>query len=311
MKNKEKNFISAVVYVRNCENTITTFIDSLNKTLKDNFLKYEIIFVNDGSVDDSIKIIKQIAKKIDDASVSIINMSHFQGKELAMNAGLDLSIGDFVYEFDSTIIDYDCNIIFDAYKKSLEGYDIVNVSSNNKRRKTSALFYKIFNKHSNYQYKIDTETFRILSRRALNRVNSINKTVPYRKAVLANCGLKLITLTYNSNNCTKIQFDKNDIKEREKNAIDALILFTDVSYRFAMWIIILLIIITLSILTYTIYTFLNNAPTEGWTTTMLFLSFGFLGIFSILAIIIKYLSVLVNLVFKKSNYLVESIEKLN
>lgn len=311
MKNKEKNFISAVVYVRNVEKAIKNFILNLNKVLDKNFLKYEIILVNDGSTDKSVEVIKNLAEKIDNASISIINMSHYQGKELAMNAGLDLSIGDFVYEFDTITIDYDVNTIFDAYKKSLEGYDIVNVSSNSKRRISSAFFYKVFNKYSNYQYKLDTETFRILSRRAINRVNTINKTVPYRKAVLANCGLKLATITYKSNANVKVQFDKDTIREREQNAFDALILFTNISYKIAMWLIMILIIVTLSISTYAIYTFVTNSPIAGWTSTMLVLSFGFLGMFTILAIMIKYLSVIVSLIFKKTNYLVESIEKIN
>ena len=64
MKNKEKNFISAVVYVRNAEKTIKKFIESITESLSKNFLKYEIILVNDGSTDDSIKMIKEASKKV-------------------------------------------------------------------------------------------------------------------------------------------------------------------------------------------------------------------------------------------------------
>lgn len=311
MKNKEKNFISAVVYVHNAEATVKKFIESINKTLEEHFLHYEIILVNDESTDNSVSEIKSIASQIGGASLSILNMSHYQGKELAMNAGQDLAIGDFVYEFDSTAIDFGIDLVFDAYKKSLEGYDIVNVSSDSKRKFTSKMFYKIFNKYSNYQYKLDTETFRILSRRAINRIHQINKTIPYRKAVLANSGLKLATLNYKSTQAVKTDMDKLMKVERERNAFDALILFTDVSYKITTRIILLLILITLGVLAYTVYTFFGSSPIEGWTTTMLFLSFGFLGLFSILAMIIKYLSVLVNLIFKKTNYLIESIEKIN
>ena len=141
--NKEKNFVSAVVYVRNNEKEIDKFIEELNKVLKNNFLKYEIIFVNDCSTDKSVDVIKDATKNLDTASVSIINMSFYQGKEIAMNAGVDLSIGDFVYQFDTVLIDYDPKIIFDIYKKSLEGFDIVNAVPNKKRKTTSKLFYKI------------------------------------------------------------------------------------------------------------------------------------------------------------------------
>lgn len=311
MKNKEKNFISAVVYVRNAEDIIGEFIKKVNDELKERFLHYEIILVNDGSTDHSVENIKSAVINVKDVSISILNMSYYQGKELAMNAGEDLAIGDFVYEFESPVIDFNMDIIFKTYEKSLEGYDIVSVSSNSKRKFTSKMFYSVFNKYSNYQYRLDTESFRLLSRRAINRIHQINMTIPYRKAVSANSGLKLATLTYESDSHMKVKIDRLEKVERERNAFDALILFTDVCYKIITRIIILLILITLGVLGYTIYIFFGSSPIEGWTTTMLFLSFGFLGLFSILAMIIKYLSVLVNLVFKKTNYLVESIEKIN
>lgn len=311
MNNKEKIFISAIVYVKNSSKTISNFFDILIKVLNDNFFKYEIIFVNDGSLDNSVEIIKNKAKNIQSGSISIINMSYNEGKELSMNSGLDFSIGDFIYEFDSTIIDYPIETIINAYKKVLEGYDIVNVSSNSKRKLTSKIFYEIFNRCSPYQCKIDTETFRIISRRTINRINSINKTIPYRKAVFASSGLKMTTLKYNTLSSKKKDFDEKTRKEKSNNATEALILFTNIGYKFTICMIFIFIILTLFAGSYTVYTFINKNPIQGWTTTMLFLSFGFLAIFLILAIIIKYLSIIINLVFKKSNYLIESIEKIN
>ena len=281
--NKEKNFISVVIYVRNDEKILENFIEKINNDLNQHFQKYELIFVNDGSTDNSLDIIKKCTSKINNATINVINMSFYQGKEMAMNAGIDLSIGDFVYQFDSVVIDYDINTIFKIYEMSLEGYDIVNASPNKKRRLTSSLFYKLFNKHSNYMYKIDTETFQIISRRAINRIYAMNKTV----------------------------IDKNMHKEREKNAIDSLILFTDLAYKITLGLSLIMILVVIIVGIYTVYIFINKQPIEGWTTTMLFLALGFFGIFTILTIIIKYLTLIMNLIFKKSNYLIESIEKIN
>ena len=305
---KEKNFISAVVYVCNNEDTIKEFLEELVKLLKSNFMKYEIVCVNDYSQDDSVKVIKDIACKFPDAHITIINMGYYQGLELAMNAGVDLAIGDYVYEFDSVNIDYDINIVMDVYKKSLEGYDIVNAVANNKKRLSSRLFYAIFNHFSNSQYRIQTTTFRILSRRAINRTNSINKTIPYRKAIYANSGLKLATIVYDVKNGKN---KKVMLKGRGKTAIDALVLFTDVSYKFTFMMSIITMIIVILVFAYTIFVFVSSSPIEGWTTIMLFLSFIFFTIFAILLIIIKYLSIIVSLIFKNSRYLIESIEKLN
>ena len=278
--------------------------------LNDNFLKYEIICVNDCSTDNTVDEIKKVAGNTN-TTITIVNMSFYQGKELAMNAGIDIAIGDFVYEFDTTVIDYDINTVIEAYKKALESFDIVNATSNKKRYKSSKLFYKIFNKFSNNQYKIDTDTFRILSRRAINRIHSMNKTIPYRKAIYANCGLKMSTIYYDAISSKKTKLNKRQKKEREKNAIDSLILFTDVSYKFSIVMSVIMMLVTAIVAIYAIFIFLSSNPMEGWTTTMLFLSFGFFGIFAILAIVIKYLSIIVNLIFKKSKYIVESIDKIN
>lgn len=249
--------------------------------------------------------------KLGGGSTTLINMSFYQGKELSINAGIDLAIGDFVYEFDSTIMDYPLETIFNIYKKSLEGYDIVSASSKEKRKLSSKIFYKIFNHFSYSQNKIDTESFRIVSRRAINRMNALNKTIPYRKAIQASCGLNIATIYYDVKIRKNDKMDRMLRKEREKNAIDALILFTDVSYKASFILTLLMFLLTFIAFIYTVFVFVTGKPVEGWTTTMLFLSFGFSGIFLIFAIIIKYLSIILNLIFKRTSYLIESINKLN
>ncbi len=307
--NKEKNFISAVVYVHNNEKQIANFLESLNKKLNENFEKYEIICVNDKSIDNSAEEIKKVSDKMN-TMVNIINMSYYQGIELSMNAGVDLSIGDFVYEFDNINIDYDLDVIIQVYQETLKGYDIVSATSNRKKRFSSRIFYKIFNKNSNSMYAIHTETFRILSRRAINRVKSLNTTIPYRKAIYANCGLKLNHIYYSSlqNNSSKMTKEIQDT--RKDLAVDSIILFTDVAYKLAIIMAIIMMIVAIGTGIYTIYIFLSSQPIAGWTTTMLLLSFAFFGIFALLTLMIKYLTILIDLIFKKQKYLIESIEKI-
>ncbi len=61
---KEKNFISAVIYIRNDEKNILKFADILNQSLQDHFLKYELIFVNDCSTDKSSEVIREWSKNV-------------------------------------------------------------------------------------------------------------------------------------------------------------------------------------------------------------------------------------------------------
>ena len=69
--------------------------------------------------------------------------------------------------------------------------------------------------------------------------------------------------------------------------------------------------LTLIVTGYTVVIYLSGSPVEGWTTTMLFLGFGFFGMFAILTLVLKYLSLLVELTFRRQRYVFESIEKIS
>lgn len=310
ISNKEKNFVSAVIYVRNNENEITKFLDYINSVLDTNFEKYEIICVNDSSTDKTVDKIKTFSKSLSGTIVSVLNMSYYHGVELSMNAGIDLSIGDFVYEFDSVYMDYPKELMFQIYKKSLEGFDIVKAVPNKKNRFSSKIFYSLFNTHSTSPYKLATETFQILSRRAINRIQNVNNEILYRKAVYASCGLSQTEVSYTPLSKTLEKKTEESEKYRKKLATDSLILFTDIAYRFSIAMSFIMMIATALIGIYALVIFFGQNPVAGWTTTILFLAFGFFCVFSIMTIIIKYLSLLVELNFKKQNYVIESIEKI-
>lgn len=310
-ENKEKNFVSAVIYVHNAENEIVKFLSVVASILEANFEKSEIICVNDFSNDSSVSRIKEEVKNFSSTCVSILNMSHFHGVELAMSAGVDLAIGDFVFEFDSTVLDFDAEEVMKVYHKSLEGFDIVSASPDKANRKSSKLFYFVFNHFSHLNYKMTTERFRILSRRVINRISAMNKTVPYRKPVYASCGLKTINLRYKPIENIKEKEDSVISTYRKVLAEDSLIIFTDLGYKFSMLVTSLMLFFTMAVGTYSLAFHALKNPVPGWTSTILFLSVSLFFLFMILTIVLKYLQIIVNLVFKKSRYNFESIEKLS
>jgi len=310
MLNLEKNFISAVIYVHNAEDRIEEFLSAIIDTLKSNFEHSEIICVNDCSEDNSADIIKKVSKNVDGLSISILNMSYFHGVEASMTAGLDLSIGDFVFEFDKTYLDFDVKTIMDIYHHALEGFDIVSAGPENSGKLSSKLFYKAFDAFTIISYKMNTESFRVLSRRCINRIGAMNKTVPYRKALYANCGLKTDMISYKSSSTKKRALDKRESKYRRSLAVDSLILFTDLGYRFSMTMTLLMMLVSIFMVVYSLVIYLSYTPVEGWTTTILFLSFAFMGLFGIMTVVVKYLQLLINLIFKRKQYNFESIEKL-
>ncbi len=304
---KEKNFVSAVVYVNNDAERVSTFLESLYNFFDESFLNFEIICVNDGSLDNSKELIKQTAKGMQ-GRVTLLNMSFYQGLEQAMNAGVDLAIGDFVFEFDSCVSDYPIETVRSVYEKCLDGNDIV-VAVAGQRRLTSRLFYFLFNHNAQSQHPLESETFRILSRRAINRIHSISAAIPYRKAIYANCGLKMIAISYDGVERSKKHLSKRQRLNRRTNAMDAMILYTDIAYKMSMVMSGIMMLAAIGAAVYTLVVFILGHPVNGFTTTMLVMTGCFFGVFVIMAIILKYLSLLIDLVFKKQRYLIESVEK--
>lgn len=310
IKDKEKNFISAVVYVRNNEREVEQFFTMLESILKSNFEKYEIIFVNDASSDRSINIIKNIATSFSQDMVQIIHLSFYQGIETAMKAGVDLAIGDFVFEFDTMQVQYDIKLLMEVYKHALSGYDIVNAVPKYTNKTTSRIFYYLFNRYANGRYLLRTETFRILSRRSINRIAALSQTIPYRKAIYAISGLPMDNVEYDNNESDSC-FEQQTDRMRREVAVDSLILFTNIASKISQAFSLMMIAFTILIGIYiTVLYFSYNTIVTGWTPLMGMMCIGFFGIFSILSVMIKYLSLMLNLIFKKQQYLISSIEKL-
>lgn len=306
--NKEKNFVSAVVYCYNCKNTIGDFLTVVNSTLGENFEKYEIICVNDCSDDETVAAINAFCEKETVKSLTVVNTSFFEGIENAMIAGQDIAIGDFVFEFDSTILDFAPQLIMEVYKKSLAGNDVVFAVPKGNAKLSSKVFYKLFNTFSKSDYKLRTQRFGVISRRGINRVKSMGVKTVYRKAVYASCGLPVSEIEYTPNT-KNLQPDHQKETKREI-ALNSLILFTDIAYRISFTLTVIMAVVLVLAAAYAVIVFLSANPVAGWTTTMLVMSFGFFGLFVILAFVLKYLSVILNLVFTHKQYVIESVQKI-
>lgn len=301
IKNKEQNFVSAVVYVDKVDSNTLDFFETLNACLNQHFMQYELIAVNSAEASHENAALRDWAKGID-KPLTMIQMSLRQPHEQCMNAGLDISIGDYVYEFDSTDMPYDAGLIWEAYQTAMKGNDIVSVCPTQEKI-SSRLFYRIFNAHSNAEYKLRTDSFRLVSRRAINRAHAISENLPYRKATYASCGLRMAELEFSG----KIPAKKND---RLGLAVDSLTLYTDFGYKFSIGLTLCMFALTVLEFIYTLAIWIAGNPISGWTTTMFVLTLGLAGLFAISALAMKYLTLIVKLNFRKQDYMIENVEKL-
>ena len=312
IQNKEKNFVSCVIYLHNEGSAVKSFLQNICGVMCENFEKYEIVCVNDGCMDDTTDQVREFLESTGHKTVvSLVNLSYYQGIESAMNAGCDFAVGDFLFEFDRCELDFEPSLIMEVYHRALEGCDVVAAAPKFGVPLSSRLFYKVYNWGNKYREKIRQERFRVISRRAVNRVNQMNTYVPYRKAMYMNCGLKTDTIVYDNKESVKKTRNREERSKRSTLAADTLIIFTDVLEKLSMAVSAVLFGVLLVMFGWIIYSIFSKVRrVEGWMSLMALISFGFFMVSVMLTLILKYLSVILNMSFKRQRYVVEGVEKL-
>lgn len=303
---KEKSFLSVVIYTYNQITKLSKKILDIDQFLFENFDSYEIIIVNNDSNDDTAKKIRIIEKKLKN-STTLINLNKKQNIETAILAGTDLAIGDFIVEIENIEARFNPSLILKLFKKCISGFDIVSARAINSQ-KESQLFYKIFNKINNLNINLKTEPITIITRRALNQALRSKEKNRYRKILYLNTGFPYTTIDYDS----KKQIKSNKtFKEKISLGIEMLLSFSNIGLDFTFLLSFLFFIFSILIGIYTIYTYLTYKQViSGWTTTMLFLSFGFSGMFLIIGILIKLITMVLHETKDKPQYSVQSIQRL-
>ena len=159
----------------------------------------EFLFVNDGSKDNSLKIVKEYRKK--DSRVQYLNLSRNFGKEVAMGAAFDYVTGDVVAIIDADLQDPP-ELIVDMLKFYEQGYDDVYAKRRNRKGETwlkkftSKAFYRVLESVSNVPIQKDTGDFRLLSRRAIEALKAFPEKQRYTKGMFSVIGFKKKEIEY-------------------------------------------------------------------------------------------------------------------
>ncbi len=161
--------------------------------------EFEFLFVNDGSRDDTLAIIKQHAAN--DKHVSYINLSRNFGKEIAMCAGIDYSNKDALVIIDADLQDPP-ELIPDMIKLWEEGYDDVYAKRSKRlgeswfKKITSKYFYSILQKSTTIPIQRDTGDFRLLDRRCVDALKQIRESERYTKGFFSWIGYRKKEIQY-------------------------------------------------------------------------------------------------------------------
>ena len=159
----------------------------------------EIIYINDGSTDETVSVILGLRKN--DARVSLIDLSRNFGKEIAMTAGFNHSKGDAVVVIDSDLQDPP-ELIPELIQRWQEGYDVVYAKRTSRdgesfiKKATAHLFYRIIRKLNNVDIPTNTGDFRLLSRRAIDSLNLLPEHHRFMKGLFAWIGFPQTAVYY-------------------------------------------------------------------------------------------------------------------
>ena len=191
--------ISIVCPCFNEEEAIEVFLKHMEPILKQLDKSYEIIFINDGSTDNTLDVLFSAKNKHE--NIRILNLSRNFGKEAALTAGLENTKGEAVIPIDVDLQDPP-ELISSFIEKWDEGYDVVlakrvDRTSDSLAKKLSAeFFYKIHNKISDISIPYNVGDYRLMSKRVIQTLKTLPENQRFMKGLFAWAGYKTTVVEY-------------------------------------------------------------------------------------------------------------------
>ena len=198
MPNKT-NKISIVLPVYNEEAGIKNTIEVLENFVECQIETYEIIFVDDGSVDSSVDIIRHAQSQYE--TIRLVEFSRNFGHQLAITAGIRYAKGDAVVVMDADLQDPP-SVIPNMIEKWQEGFDVVygkrliREGESFFKRFSAKAFYRVMRKVANVDIPLDTGDFRLMDRKVVDALSKLNEPEPFVRGLVSWVGFKQTAVTY-------------------------------------------------------------------------------------------------------------------
>jgi len=266
---ENKIIYSLVVPLYNEEQVINESYKRLKKIMDSCNESYEIIFVNDGSKDNTEKLADEICKN--DSNIKLLNFSRNFGHQPAITAGMELSTGSAVIVIDADLQDPP-EVILKMMEKWREGYDVVYGKRTQRngetffKKFTAKMFYKTLNKLTDVNIPKDTGDFRLIDRKVCNVLSSLPEKNRYVRGLVSWLGFKQVGVEF----VREERFageTKYPLKKMIKLAMDGITSFSYKPLKFAsvagiitssLGFIYLIVILLQKIFT--------NTAIQGWTS---------------------------------------------
>ena len=246
------------------------------KKLSDKY-SYEIIFINDGSKDSTLEILKKIASN--DDNVKIISFSRNFGHQAAVTAGIRNVTGDAIIIMDADLQDPP-ELFEGMIEKWEEGYEVVYGKRKTREGEsifkllTARMFYNTLNKLSEIEIPKDTGDFRLVDRKVIDVIATLPEHNKFLRGLFSWVGFNQYAYEYNRVNRVAGK-TKYPFKKMFKLATDGILSFSAKPLKIVGAIGIFSVIVSIIILIYSIvsYMFKLNSLTPGWTSIMCTMTF--------------------------------------
>ena len=262
--------ISIIVSCYNEEKALPLFYEEIEKVKNKDFqdVEFEYIFVNDGSSDKTLDIIKKLSEK--DTKVKYISFSKNFGKESAMYAGLEASTGDYVTLMDADLQDPPSLLrnMYDTIKN--DGYDCVGTRRVTRKGEPpirsffARIFYKLINKMSKVEMVDGARDYRLMTKQMKDAIISMKEYNRYSKGLFSFVGFNTKWIEYE--NIERVAGEtKWSFWKLFKYAIEGITAFSTVPLVLASAIgIIFCLISFLMIIVIIVKTLILGDETNGW-----------------------------------------------
>ena len=199
--------LSIIVPCYNESEVVENFFSAMvgnNGILNNLGLNCELVFINDGSKDNTLELLKaqkEIYSNKSNLDIKIVNLSRNFGKEAAMSAGFSVASGEAIVPMDADL-QHPASLIPKFVELWRQGYDVVLAKRNDRqedsfaKRFSSSLFYKLNNKISDVKLPDNVGDFRLFTRKVLNAINSLPENQRFMKGIFAWVGFNSITIEY-------------------------------------------------------------------------------------------------------------------
>ena len=199
--------LSIIVPCYNESEVVEKFFSAMvgnNGILNNLGLNCELVFINDGSKDNTLELLKaqkEIYSNKSNLDIKIVNLSRNFGKEAAMSAGFSVASGEAIVPMDADL-QHPASLIPKFVELWRQGYDVVLAKRANRqdesalKRFCSSIFYKLNNKISEIEIPQNVGDFRLFTKKVLNAINSLPENQRFMKGIFAWVGFNSITIEY-------------------------------------------------------------------------------------------------------------------